>query len=413
MRLLRYVGCVCVLATLGAGAGAGATGAQARAADLEIRLSQSGYIIAQEVRKPGDGYNGAAGYYDLILHNLAVINAGSSPVTIDRISLDLSRHGRLLERSVVSPSEVQVALATYAEYAKLHFPVALNALFAASTILPPGVAVSGSATSLAPHTAIIATQNFMLSRGLPDRMTVVALGHSASGPVTAQASLPVVSRLTANRYLFPVEPGAWYVTGLPSVQGHHRFTQATEFALDITRVDAKGRWFKHKGRHWTDWYAYGANVLAAADGVVVAVESHSDIDPEVWRPRDGETEQAYQKRLDAHQLKRFLKPGADPSEVSGGNYVIIKHANGEYSHYAHLAFGSVRVKVGEHVKQGQVIARIGGTGEAPEVHLHFEVTDSTDTQHYAFHSLPVDFINVSRPKNARQTDEPAVFVTAH
>lgn len=413
MRLLRYVGSLCVLATLGAGVGAGATGAQARAGDLGIRLSQSGYIIAQEVRKPGDGYNGAEGYYDLILHNLAVINLGSSAVTIDRISLDLSRQGRLLERSVVSPSEVEVALATYAEYAKLHFPVALNALFAANTILPKGVAVSGSATSLAPHTAIIATQNFMLSRGLPDRMTVIALGHSASGPVTAQASLPVVSRLTANRYLFPVEPGAWYVTGLPSVQGHHRFTQATEFALDITRVDARGRWFRHKGRHWTDWYAYGANVLAAADGAVVAVESHSDIDPEVWRPRDGETAQAYQKRLDARQLKRFLKPGADPSEVSGGNYVIIKHANGEYSHYAHLAFGSVRVKVGEHVKQGQVIARIGGTGEAPEVHLHFEVTDSIDTQHYAFHSLPVDFINVSRPKNARQTDEPAVFVTAH
>ena len=411
MTILKRLGCL--LVALGAGAGGAVMGAQARAGGLEIRLSQSGYIIAHEVRKPGDGYNGAEGYYDLILHNLAVINSGGAPITLDRITLDLSRHGQLLERSVVSSSEVQAAIATYAGYAKLHFPVALNALFAADTVLPPGITVSGSATALAPGTAVISTQNFMLARGLPDRLTVVALGHSGGQPVIAQASLAVSDRMSANRYLFPLEAGTWYVTALPSVQGHHRFTQATEFAVDITRVDSRGRWFKAKGRRWTDWYAYGSNVLAAADGVVVTVRSNSEIDPQIWRPRDGESADDYQKRLDAHQLKRFLTPGADPSEVSGGNYVILKHANGEYTHYAHLAFGSVRVKQGEHVRQGEVIARVGGTGEAPEVHLHFEVTDSTDIKHYAFHSLPINFMNVSRPKNARPTDEPGVFMTAH
>ena len=113
------------------------------------------------------------------------------------------------------------------------------------------------------------------------------------------------------------------------------------------------------------------------------------------------------------QLAHFLKPGADPAEVSGGNYIIIKHANGEYTHYAHLAFGSVRVHVGEHVKQGEWIARVGGTGEAPQVHLHFQVTDSWDPRHYEIHTFPVRFINAPRPKNSRQTAEQGYFVAVH
>ncbi len=42
----------------------------------------------------------------------------------------------------------------------------------------------------------------------------------------------------------------------------------------------------------------------------------------------------------------------------------------------HLQSGSLRVKAGEHVRRGQVLARVGGSGDAREPHLHFEVTDS-------------------------------------
>jgi murein DD-endopeptidase MepM/ murein hydrolase activator NlpD len=99
--------------------------------------------------------------------------------------------------------------------------------------------------------------------------------------------------------------------------------------------------------------------------------------------------------------------------VAGGNYIVIQHANGEYSHYAHLAHGSVRVRRGQPVTQGEPIARVGGTGEAPVVHLHFEVTDSADAEHYAFHSIPVDFTNVAPPPNSRPSDEHGYFLVAH
>ena len=42
----------------------------------------------------------------------------------------------------------------------------------------------------------------------------------------------------------------------------------------------------------------------------------------------------------------------------------------------HLQPGSLRVKTGERVRRGQVLARIGCSGDAREPHLHFEVTTS-------------------------------------
>jgi murein DD-endopeptidase MepM/ murein hydrolase activator NlpD len=43
----------------------------------------------------------------------------------------------------------------------------------------------------------------------------------------------------------------------------------------------------------------------------------------------------------------------------------------------HLQLGSLRVKAGDRVRQGQVLARIGASGDAREPHLHFEVTTSS------------------------------------
>ncbi|MFC8915484.1 M23 family metallopeptidase [Streptomyces sp. NPDC047821] len=54
-----------------------------------------------------------------------------------------------------------------------------------------------------------------------------------------------------------------------------------------------------------------------------------------------------------------------------GNAVVIKHANGRYSQYAHLS--KVNVAIGETVKTGETIARSGNTGNSSGPHLHFEI----------------------------------------
>lgn len=83
-----------------------------------------------------------------------------------------------------------------------------------------------------------------------------------------------------------------------------------------------------------------------------------------------------------------------------GNYITIDHGNGEFSHYAHLATGTMVVSSGQHVEQGQALARVGNSGytlgEGGGYHVHVSVTRalpiSSNSIPFAFEDLP----NVSR-----------------
>jgi murein DD-endopeptidase MepM/ murein hydrolase activator NlpD len=60
------------------------------------------------------------------------------------------------------------------------------------------------------------------------------------------------------------------------------------------------------------------------------------------------------------------------NELRGyGNLILVKHANGWISAYAHCDL--ILVKRGEKVTRGQVIARVGSTGNVSEPQLHFEL----------------------------------------
>ena len=86
----------------------------------------------------------------------------------------------------------------------------------------------------------------------------------------------------------------------------------------------------------------------------------------------------------------FEKYGALPSQC--GNYVSLKHANGEYSFYGHMILGSVTVNKGDKVKQGQVIGKGGHTGMSNCPHLHFQLMDGPDFS--TSRGLPCSFTNI-------------------
>jgi murein DD-endopeptidase MepM/ murein hydrolase activator NlpD len=71
-----------------------------------------------------------------------------------------------------------------------------------------------------------------------------------------------------------------------------------------------------------------------------------------------------------------------------GNAIVIKHANGVYSQYAHLSH--IDVKVGQVVKTGQKIALSGNTGNSSGPHLHFEIRT---TANYGSAINPVTFLH--------------------
>jgi hypothetical protein len=120
-----------------------------------------------------------------------------------------------------------------------------------------------------------------------------------------------------------------------------------------------------------DYLAFGKPVLAAADGVVVAV------------------------RDDIRDYRRAGTGWIDLwSPDLRGNHVVIQHAPCSYTLYAHLMWKSALVRPGDQVAAGQAIASCGHSGHSTEPHLHFQLQDRADF--FTAVSLPVAFRDFRR-----------------
>lgn len=172
---------------------------------------------------------------------------------------------------------------------------------------------------------------------------------------------------TKARYTLPFR-GEWllYNGGATPRTSHSWDVLGQRYALDFVQADDRYRRHEGRGTRPTDYYCYGEEILAAADGRVVAAEDRIRTAPLVgWGVCD-------------FLARSFI-----------GNHVLIEHAPGEYALYAHLIPGSVVVRPGENVARGQIIGRCGHTGHSSEPHLHFHLQDSADL--YNGMGLPVRF----------------------
>ncbi len=79
---------------------------------------------------------------------------------------------------------------------------------------------------------------------------------------------------------------------------------------------------------------------------------------------------------------------------SYGNYVKIKHDNGYYTLYGHMAYNTVKVSVGQRVSKGQVLGYMGNTGMSYGGHLHFEVRNTNDVR-----IDPTEYLNSDLPNS--------------
>lgn len=183
------------------------------------------------------------------------------------------------------------------------------------------------------------------------------------------ATVPVASR-DARVIGVPLHGGRWLAhEGPGAAQSHHwgslvamngALTIPQRFALDLVGVDDKGHALRTGVRDlqktaYRDWIGYGADVLAVADGTVAGV-------------RDGEVEHP--------PLTAQPEPESLTTEGLFGNYVVIDIGSHAFAGYAHLARGSVRVKRGDRVHKGQVIGRLGQSGNSAAPHLHFQLADA-------------------------------------
>lgn len=147
----------------------------------------------------------------------------------------------------------------------------------------------------------------------------------------------------------------------PLVRKFLPYGNSDRYAYDLCPVNPAGEMYKDTPYEKKNWYGYGVSVYATGNGRVVAAsndvpDNHYE-DKKVVYPDLPETE----------KYKR-----------SNGNFVVIDHGNGEHSHFDHMKLGSVRMKSGDQVKQGDQIGEIGFSGDAFIPHLHYMLTNNAD-----------------------------------
>jgi hypothetical protein len=194
------------------------------------------------------------------------------------------------------------------------------------------------------------------------RHRVLLDGGTTDGPAigTRGTALRVLGR--------PLAGTGWSPDNNPSLHSHHRMGLwvvggiaqiSRRYAVDWKKYGADGKSWLGDARDVHSYYAYGQKVVAVADGVVVAA---SDAYPDnIPRTPAG-----------------FETAVPITMESVAGNRVVIDIGGGQYAYYAHLEPGSVRVKKDDRVRRGQLLARVGNSGDAREPHLHFQLTDGPD-----------------------------------
>lgn len=176
---------------------------------------------------------------------------------------------------------------------------------------------------------------------------------------------------------FPLRGEGWVAVTSPAdrVPSHGTDMLGQRFAFDLLRVDERPGIHAHPagtlrgliiGGRARECYAWGAGVHAPFDGDVVEAI-------------DGMAERSWLHPV--REIAHLLWNAATfrPSRLASvlGNHVILRFGD-VYAGFAHLAPGSVSVHVGQTVRAGEVIGRVGHTGNSTMPHLHFQLMDGPD-----------------------------------
>jgi hypothetical protein len=126
---------------------------------------------------------------------------------------------------------------------------------------------------------------------------------------------------------------------------------AQRYAVDWEELDAQGRVYVGDREKLESYTIFGKPVIAVADGVVLSATNIS-------------------------------------LEEADGNSVILDLGELHYATYAHMQPGTIQVRVGQRVRQGQLLGLVGNSGNSIAPHLHFQVNDRPSS--FASNGLPYE-----------------------
>ena len=275
-----------------------------------------------------------------LAHELRLTNISTANLTLERVRvLDPSRGGRVVD--VLSGDELDSRTIVFGGPPNKEFGPGVSGFLFMDVPYPDGARLPDKLN-----------YRFDVSTSSPTGLA----NNFRAGPTRVSEEDPV-------RIGSPLRGERWMAgEGCCNTLTSHRgaifpidgtFHAPERFAIDWVQVGENGRLYDGPKDKLSSYPYYGARVRAVANGLVVGT-------------RDDQPEQ---------------KPGQFPNGLAlndfGGNYVVIKSGNGQYAYYAHLQKGSdgVRVQPGEWVRQGQVLGKLGNTGNTDAPHLHFMMID--------------------------------------
>ncbi len=137
-------------------------------------------------------------------------------------------------------------------------------------------------------------------------------------------------------------------------------------ALDFVITDDENKTYQYPGDKPEHYYCYQKPITACADGIVEEVIDYIEDN----------------------------KIGEVNLEKNWGNVIVIRHLYGLYSKVSHLKHKSAKVKAGDFVKKGDILALCGNSGRSPEPHLHFQLQStpyvSSKTLYYPISAFEAD-----------------------
>lgn len=175
--------------------------------------------------------------------------------------------------------------------------------------------------------------------------------------------------------------GIWITPNTPGsrVPSHGTSDFGESYAIDFVMInDAKGIKKPYKsnpikyvmsGVPLSDFYGWGQSIYSPIDGKVLAIENNVP-ERQIVNPF---TDLQYMREA----TREYISTRKNPEKIAG-NYVLLEISNGKYALLAHLLKGSVVVKPGDSVEIGEVIGKLGHSGNSTMPHLHMQFMNSPD-----------------------------------
>ena len=288
---------------------------------------------------------------DHVEYELLVVNAVDQPVTLTSLTV-LDPAGKQLTR-IDGPALVATTQTLLDKKPLSEIPASAAAAVHVDLIVPPGTAPEG-VTHRLDYSVPAGTSTAVFVDPPVIHGPEVAINHRAAAVIKP-----------------PLKGNGWLATTACCTPNVHRDLRVAvdgrrletpeTFAIDWARLKGD-RVYEGDGSSNEQFYDYGADVLAVADGTVVSAQ-------------DGKPDATPNKVMTPKTLSDF-----------GGNQIMLEIAPNVFAVYEHLQPGSLRVKVGDKVKVGASLAKIGNTGPSLGPHLHFGLLTRPDI--FTGRSLP-------------------------